>query len=152
MRLRPLSPYRDFDIAILQPDDPTASARAMCTDAETTLIIGRPSISLDSPAVTLHLGRSRMIGRPTAWPPPPSTSGRRSWPGRRIRSGISGGSGDDCGGGRGAATTCETDSFVISLLAWRFRTRIVSPHRGLQLGRINVLASRPFDQIRRPVR
>lgn len=43
----PLSPYRDCDIAILEPEDQTAPARAMCTDAETTLIIGSPSISPD---------------------------------------------------------------------------------------------------------
>ncbi|MEW6148701.1 MAG: hypothetical protein AB1745_12015 [Pseudomonadota bacterium] len=43
----PLSPYRDCDIAFMEPEDPTAPARAMCTDAETSLIIGSPSISPD---------------------------------------------------------------------------------------------------------
>lgn len=43
----PLSPYRDCDIAFMEPEDPTAPARAMCTDAETTLIVGSPSISPD---------------------------------------------------------------------------------------------------------
>lgn len=43
----PLSPYRDCDIAIVMPEDPATSARAMCTDAKTGLIIGSPSISPD---------------------------------------------------------------------------------------------------------
>ncbi|MEY9417972.1 hypothetical protein ABIF69_004414 [Bradyrhizobium japonicum] len=41
----PLSPYRDCNIAIMEPEDPASLARAMCTDAETSLIIGSPSIS-----------------------------------------------------------------------------------------------------------
>jgi hypothetical protein len=41
----PQSPYRDCDIAILEPTDPTEPPKAMCTDAETGLIIGSPSIA-----------------------------------------------------------------------------------------------------------
>jgi hypothetical protein len=41
----PHSPYRDCDIAILEPTNPTEPPKAMCTDAETGLIIGSPSIA-----------------------------------------------------------------------------------------------------------
>ncbi|MHC4042870.1 hypothetical protein [Bradyrhizobium sp. 23AC] len=40
----PQSPYRDCDIAIVVPEDPAMPARIVCTDAETGLIIGSPSI------------------------------------------------------------------------------------------------------------
>jgi hypothetical protein len=41
----PQSPYRDCEITIVPSADPTAPARAICTDATTGLIIGSPSIS-----------------------------------------------------------------------------------------------------------
>jgi hypothetical protein len=40
----PQSPYRDCDIAVVEPADPASPARVICTDAETGLIIGSPSI------------------------------------------------------------------------------------------------------------
>ena len=41
----PQSPYRDCDIAVVAPADSASPARVICTDAETGLIIGSPSIS-----------------------------------------------------------------------------------------------------------
>jgi hypothetical protein len=41
----PQSPYRDCDVAVLEPEDPTAPSRAICTDTASGLIIGSPSIS-----------------------------------------------------------------------------------------------------------
>ena len=43
----PQSPYRDCEIALLEPTDPASPARAMCTDAASGLIIGSPSILPD---------------------------------------------------------------------------------------------------------
>ncbi|HTO63389.1 MAG TPA: hypothetical protein VMM15_19270 [Bradyrhizobium sp.] len=43
----PQSPYRDCEIARLEPADPAAPPRAMCTDAASGLIIGSPSILPD---------------------------------------------------------------------------------------------------------
>jgi hypothetical protein len=43
----PQSPYRDCDIAVVAPVDAAAPARVICTDAETGLIIGSPSIPPD---------------------------------------------------------------------------------------------------------
>jgi hypothetical protein len=40
----PQSPYRDCSIALSESADRTAPARAICTDADTGLIIGSPSI------------------------------------------------------------------------------------------------------------
>jgi len=40
----PQSPYRDCEIVRLEPADPAAAPRAMCTDAASGLIIGSPSI------------------------------------------------------------------------------------------------------------
>jgi hypothetical protein len=40
----PQSPYRDCDIAVLEPGNSVTPARAICTDAETGVIIGSPSI------------------------------------------------------------------------------------------------------------
>lgn len=41
----PQSPYRDCDIALLEPEGPTVSSRAICTDAASGLVIGSPLIS-----------------------------------------------------------------------------------------------------------
>ena len=41
----PQSPFRDCEIEVIEPANPDASARAMCTDAATGLVIGSPSIS-----------------------------------------------------------------------------------------------------------
>jgi hypothetical protein len=41
----PQSPYRDCEIAVVEPANPAAPERAMCTDAASGLIIGSPSIS-----------------------------------------------------------------------------------------------------------
>ena len=41
----PQSPYRDCDIAVVEPVDPVAPARALCVDAESGRIIGSPSIA-----------------------------------------------------------------------------------------------------------
>jgi hypothetical protein len=43
----PQSPYRDCDIAVVEPADPASPPRVICTDAETGLIIGSPSILPD---------------------------------------------------------------------------------------------------------
>jgi len=41
----PQSPYRDCDVAFMEPEHPLAPARAVCTDAETGLIVGSPSVA-----------------------------------------------------------------------------------------------------------
>lgn len=43
----PQSPYRDCEIAYLEPADPASPPRAICTDAASGLIIGSPSILPD---------------------------------------------------------------------------------------------------------
>jgi hypothetical protein len=43
----PQSPYRDCEIARLEPADPASPARAICTDAASGRIIGSPSILPD---------------------------------------------------------------------------------------------------------
>jgi hypothetical protein len=43
----PQSPYRDCEIAVVESADPASPARAICTDSETGLIIGSPSILPD---------------------------------------------------------------------------------------------------------
>ena len=43
----PQSPYRDCEIAFIEPADPASPPRAMCTDAASGLIIGSPSILPD---------------------------------------------------------------------------------------------------------
>ncbi|RQH12694.1 hypothetical protein [Bradyrhizobium sp. RP6] len=41
----PQSPYRDCDIAILDPEDAQESARALCTDVKTGVVVGAPPIA-----------------------------------------------------------------------------------------------------------
>ena len=41
----PQSPYRDFEIALADPEERTSPARVICSDAATGLIIGSPSIA-----------------------------------------------------------------------------------------------------------
>ena len=41
----PQSPYRDCEIAVVVTEDPDTTARIMCSDAASGLVIGSPAIS-----------------------------------------------------------------------------------------------------------
>jgi hypothetical protein len=53
----PQSPYRDCDIFLVKLEHPTAPERLICTDVETGLIVGSPSVAPDrAPLATSHRG------------------------------------------------------------------------------------------------
>jgi len=57
----PKSPYRDCDITLVEAADPTAAISVMCTDAETGLIIGSPSIASNRCDYQRNVGADEVI-------------------------------------------------------------------------------------------